>query len=250
MRAAYYKSAGWIYKILCIIINKFSRNCSFNNFFNNIWTKLWKLNICTVLAWYNDSSNLYRLIIIVFNSNLCFTVSIKIRKCTVFSDFCKLNCKFMSKADRKRHKLLCFVASVTEHHTLVTCTVQVILIFIIVFKFKWLINTHCNIGRLMVKCKQNSASITVKTFLIVIISNIANCFSYDRRNINLCFSCNFTHYKNLAGCTCCFTGNTALWVLLKHSIKNRIWNLVTNFIRMTFCYGFTGKQMFWHNNIL
>ena len=42
----------------------------------------------------------------------------------------------------------------------------------------------------------------LKALNTVIITNITDSFSYDRRNINLSIGCYFTHNKNLTCCTC------------------------------------------------
>ena len=147
----------------------------------------------------------------------------------------------MSKGNRKRHKFCRFVTSITEHHTLITGTVKVILVILIILKFIGLINAHSNIGRLMVESGKYGTGIAVKTFLCIVITDVNYSLTNDRCNINICFSCNLTHNKNLTCCTSGFAGNTAHRILLKHGIKNCVRNLVANLIGMSLCNRFAGK---------
>ena len=51
---------------------------------------------------------------------------------------------------------------------------------------------------------------------------------------------------NQTGGSSCFTGDTAVGILLQDSIENSIGNLITDFVRMPFRYGFRCKKEMCH----
>ena len=138
-----------------------------------------------MLAGNNNGGNLDRLAVLIFNSNLRFSVRIKIRQFAAFTNFGKLYGKFVRQADRHRHQFLCFVAGIAEHHALIPCSVQVILIFLIMLQFKRSVYAEGDIRALLIERYANAASIAVKAFFTAVIADFADGFSDDSGNIHL-----------------------------------------------------------------
>ena len=238
------KTTCWIYKILCIFICKFLWNYRVNNIFTDVLMYLFLRNLSSVLWWDNYRIYMNRsAILVIFNSNLTLTVSTKIRKCSVFADLRKFLCKFVCKCDRIRHIFVCFVCCITKHHTLVACTdcLKFLVRHLIFFCFKCLVNTHCNICWLWVEKNIYLTGITVKTFLIRVISDFSYCLSCNLFIVNFCLSRNLTHDKHIICRDSCLAGNTAHGILLHKCVKYRIRNIVAYLVRMSFCYWFRCK---------
>ena len=162
-----------------------------------------------MLAWYNNCVNSYRLIVIIFNSNLSFAVRAKIIKDTVFSYLCKFLCHFVCKRNRHWHKFGCFVTSVTEHHTLVAGTCWIFVVITALFTvFITVINALRNIRRLFVNSRNNGTSCTVKAVFSSVIAYVKNNLSCNLREINIARCCNFTHNWDYTRCTSSFASDS------------------------------------------
>ena len=151
----------------------------------------------------------------------------------------------MSQSNWHRHEFFSFVSCVTEHHTLVTGTDFIEFISATFTSFQCVVNAHSNIGGLFVDSYINTASIAVKTVFGTSVPDFTNSFTNNMINIYITVSGNFTHYMNLTCGYKCFTRNMRRRILCNNRIKHGVWNLVSNFIRMTFRYGFRcEKYMF------
>ncbi len=132
-----------------------------------------------------DCVNSYDLIVVIFNGNLSFTVGSEICEIAVLPLLCQLESKFVSKRNRHRHKLGSFVTRITEHHSLIACAVEVIFILFAALELIRSVNAHCNVGRLLVQRGDNCAGVAVKALVCAVVSDIADRFSCDRRDINV-----------------------------------------------------------------
>ena len=122
----------------------------------------------------------------------------------------------MSHGNRIWHILLCLVACIAEHHTLVACTngVQLFLGHTVFLCLKSLINTHSNVGGLLVNGGNHAAGITVKTIFCTVIANLANRLSYDLLDIYICLCRDLAHNQHQSCGGRCLAGNTAHGILL------------------------------------
>ncbi len=139
----------------------------------------------------------------------------------------------MRKLDRCRHQFICFVTSVTKHDPLVTSAK--------VF-FTSRINTLSNINRLFMHMAVDLGRLPVEAFLLV--ANVTDCLTglFDH---DLCghafWATNFTRQNHTVGGCKRFNGNARIFIRRKKGINDGIGNAVTDFVRMTFRDGFTGK---------
>ena len=134
----------------------------------------------------------------VFYSHL--SLSVWSWQSSVFTNFCKLTCKFMSHVDCIWHILLCLIRSISEHHTLISGTDCINLIFTH-FSFQSFVYTHCDICRLLINCSDNCTCVCIKAIFATGITDFSYSISYDFLDINVSTCSNLTHYKYKTGCS-------------------------------------------------
>ena len=124
----------------------------------------------------------------------------------------------MCQRNRIWHKLWCFVACITKHHTLVTSSCIQIVLILTIFCLKRLINTHCDISRLLVKNCHNRTAVCAKAIFSIGITNLSDSISCYLLDINICICGDLTHNHNKTSCSTCFACNTAHRILLEHCV--------------------------------
>ncbi|MMZ63129.1 hypothetical protein D1872_253660 [compost metagenome] len=108
--------------------------------------------------------------------------------------------------------------------------------------FQCCINALRNIRGLLVKRCQNSASVGVEPVLGPGIPDLFHRFTHDGRNIHIFrFGADFADYEDKPGSYGNFARHTSVRIVLKECVKNRIGDLVANFIRVPFGYGLGSK---------
>ena len=149
----------------------------------------------------------------------------------------------MCHVDGIWHILLSLIGSITELKTLVTGTdgIQLVLVHIIFFLLKSLVNTHSDICGLFVKSCDHCTGICIKTILCIVISDLADSITNDLLDINVSLCCDLTHNKYKTRSSSSLACNTAHRILLHHSVKDGIGNRVADFVRMSFSYRFRCK---------
>ena len=75
----------------------------------------------------------------------------------------------------------------------------------------------------------------------IVVTDLVDCLSHDRRNIQLCLCGNLSGYQYKSGTACRLTSHTAHWILCHARIQNRIRNCIADFVRMSFCDGLRCK---------
>ena len=179
-------------------------------------------------------------VFIVFHRYLTLAVGTQIGQCSIFADFGELPCQFMCQRDGIGHQFRCLIGGVTEHHSLVPCAngFQLGIAHTGLPGLQSLVNSHGYVGRLLIQCHHNCANIAVKTSLGIIIANLVHRFAHKGGNIKSCLCCNLSCHQDKTGTACRFAGYTAHGVLLHAGIQYCVRNRVTEFIRMSFGYGF------------
>lgn len=109
---------------------------------------------------------------------------------------------------------------------------------LIFFKMDWL----SNIWTLFINCNNDNCSFIIHTDINWIIANLFNSLSGNLFEVDISFCTNFTKYHTDWVLNWTFTCNFRIWILSKTSIKNRVWNVVAKFVRMTTCYIFWCKE--------
>ena len=188
---------------------------------------------------YDSIETYWFVVFIVFYSNLCLSIRTQVFQCTVFTDLGQLQSQLVSQICRHRHVAFGFVGCITEHHTLVTGTdgVDLFLGHGVLFGFKCFVNAQGDICGLFVDGCNDTAGVGIEAVFAAGIADFTNGISHDFLDIYISFCGDLTHDHDKTGCCAGLTGNTAHWILCYESIKDRIGNLVTHFVRMSFGYG-------------
>ena len=92
----------------------------------------------------------------------------------------------MCKGYGHRHKLGCLVCRKAEHNTLVTCTCIILVNHFAALCLKSLVNTHSDIGRLLVYHIYNSAGLGIKAVLCTVVADIVYNITDNSLKIYLC----------------------------------------------------------------
>ena len=194
-----------------------------------------------MLCWKDNGIQTNRLaILIIFNRNLCLAVRSEVRQCTIFTNLCQLTRQLVSQCDRIWHIFFCFIGSISKHHTLVSGTDRIDLVFTH-FCFQSFINSHCDVCGLLIDCCDNCTCFCIKTVFSTCIADFSYGISYDFLDVNISTCCDLTHYKYKTCCCCCLACNTSHRVFFHDCVKNRIRNGIAHFVRMAFCYWFRSK---------
>ena len=123
MRSANYKPACRIYKEFRLIIYQLCRDDLIEYILFDILMNLLLRYFRVMLRRkHNCIQTLYRTIFIVLCSYLSLSVRTQVSQRSVFANFSKLKCKLMCQCDRIWHILFCLIRSITEHHSLISCS--------------------------------------------------------------------------------------------------------------------------------
>ena len=240
-RTAYNKTTGGVDINLGCIIHHTLGNDRKNNFALDILADLLGGYLIAMLRRNNNGINTNGIaVLVVFNGDLSLAVGTQIFECAVLAHLGQAERQLVRKRNGKRHQLGSLVASVTKHQALVAGT-DVELVALTVLGFKRLINTHCNVGRLLVQRDNNRTAIAVKTVFCAVVTDFANGVAYDSLHVNVSASGNLTHYANKTGGAKGFASYARHRVLTQHFVKDGIRNLITDFIGMSLGNRFTCK---------
>ena len=225
VRSADYKTSGWIHKELGISIYHISRDRLIKYVFLNILMDLLLSHLRIMLCRkYNSIQTNRSVILVIFYSNLGLSIRSQIWQSSILSYLSKLHSHLLCQRDRIWHQCFCLIRSITEHHTLISCSdsVDFFVRHGMFFCFQRLINTHSNICRLLIQCYYYTAGICVKSIFATSISNLTYRVTYDLLNIHISFCCNLSHDHNQTCRSACLTCHTAHWILFHKCIQDRI----------------------------
>ena len=152
----------------------------------------------------------------------------------------------MCQRNRQRHVVVRFVGSIAEHHALVASADGIELICIAFLLFQGVIDAHGDIRRLFVQGDEDAAGIAVKAVFSAGITDIADRFADDVRNIDVARRRDFADDVYHAGRYQGFASNAGVFIFCKNGIQNAVRNLVGHFIGMAFGDGFGCKEMMSH----
>ena len=155
LRAAYYKTSSWVNQILGVFIQQFCRDDWANDICHNICRNLFRRNFRGMLGGNYNCIHANRTIAIIFYGNLCFSIRTQVTQFLFLSHSSQLHRQFMCQRNRQRHQFAGFIASKSKHHALVTGTG---FMFVCCTALQCIVNTHCNVRRLLINCSQNGAS--------------------------------------------------------------------------------------------
>jgi hypothetical protein len=103
-------------------------------------------------------------------------------------------------------------------------------------------NALSNIWWLFVNCDNDSGSLVVHSDFVGIVSNFFNSLTGDLLEVYLGFGADLTkdHANWVLNCT--FTCNLGVGVLLETGVKDRVRNIVAEFVGVSTGYIFGSKQ--------
>ena len=206
---------------------------------HQIRTNLFQCHSRSVLSREYHCINPLWLAVYIFYGYLCLAIWTEILQNLFFSYIGQLHAELMCERNCQRHQFLCFLARITEHHTLVTSTG---FLMFAAPAFIGIVDTHCDIRRLLVHCLQNRAGVAIEAKFCTVIADVYDDIPSNLRNVHFCSGRDFAHAEHHTSCNNGFAGNSCFAILFEDCIQNSIRNLVTDFIRMSFGYGLRGKQ--------
>ena len=137
------------------------------------------------------------------------------------------------------HKLRGFVAGEAEHHSLVPGAGGIAVV-------KCAVNAEGDVGGLGVNGGQNGAGVPVEAGGWTVVARLNYGFSRDFRHVDFAACSYFSHYRDHSGGAGGFTGDPRKGVFFKVCVEHCVGNLVAEFIRVPFGYGFGGKEVSVH----
>ena len=147
-------------------------------------------------------------VLVIFDSDLRFSVGSEIRERAVLSDLCQLCGELVCQGYRHGHKLRRLIACKAEHHALVAGTLSV--------------NTESYVGRLLVNGGQHSTGVAVKSLFRAVVADIADDLTCYFRDVDIAACADFAHNHDNAGCAAALACNSAVLVLLEDSVKHSV----------------------------
>ena len=191
--------------------------------------------------------NADRLAVVVLNCHLRLAVGTEIAQSAVLSHLCETESELVSERDRERHKLGSLIAREAEHNALISSAVgQTVAVAVLLAVLECLVNTHSDVGRLLVDRSEHRAGVSVKAVLGSVVADICDDLTCDSGDIypRLCgYLTDAEHhtrsYHSLAR-------NARVLVLLKHSVEDGVGYLVAYFIGVTLSYRFRSEKDLTH----
>ena len=202
----------------------------------DVWIMLSRKDNCLQTLWIA--------LLIIFHCNLRLAVRPQVLKRPIFTDLCKPLSQLMCKRDRVRHKLRSLIRSITEHHTLIprSGSLDLIIVHLILFRLKRLVNAQCNVGGLLVNRRDHSTSVRIKSIFPSRVTDLPYCFTDNLLDIHISAGRNLAHHKDKPCRDRRLAGHAAHWILLYKRIQDRIRYLIAHLIRMPLCHRFRSKQ--------
>ena len=135
--------------ILRVFVQHFRRQYWSNDIVHQIRANLFQCHSRSVLGREYHCINPLWLAVYIFYGYLCLAIWTEILQNFFFPYIGQLHAELMCERNCQRHQFLCFLARITEHHTLVTSTG---FLMFAAPAFIGIVDTHCDIRRLLVHC--------------------------------------------------------------------------------------------------
>ena len=252
VRATDNELASRVHENFGLLVEELGRNDLLDEFFVNSLLDdgvLERLAVHEFVVLGGDDDVVYAnraVLFVVFDGDLGLGVRAEPLDLALFAEFLNLGHELVGEADRERHQFLGVVASVTEHHALVTST-----LFCSVLSFGGLgVNALSDIRGLLVHGDEHCAALVVELEVGVHVTDILDGVACNFLEINNCLGGEFAADDDETGVYERFAGNTAVRVLGEACVKNGIGNLVGDLVRVTFRNGFGGKEIMCHYGLL
>ena len=235
-RAAQDESPGGIDVYLGISIPEGIRYRGQDHIVHNFLPKLFDWYIGIMLGGNDHGFDTVRLSVHIFHCDLRFTVRTQVGQNTRSADIGKPPGQLVGKLDGNRHKLRRFIAGIAEHHSLIACAQCLVIVH-------GVIDTHGDIGRLLVKAAGNTA-IVCKTIFRLGVTDAPDHFPGALFIVHFCCCGDLAHNMDCTGFRCDLTGAATHGILFQEGIQDPVRDLVADLVGMPFGDGFRCKIVF------
>jgi hypothetical protein len=157
---------------------------------------------------------------IIFDGDLGFAVGPQVWAEAIFSYFGETLGKFVSKRDRGGHEIGVLVNGEAEHHTLIAGAARV--------------DAHSNVAGLLVDARDHSAGVAVEAIERVVVTNRLNDAADQGLEVYVSFGSDFSGDDDEASSSESLAGDAAGRIFRQAGVEDRIGNLVSNFIWVSF----------------
>jgi len=130
------------------------------------------------------------------------------------------------------HELRGFAAGIAEHHSLVAGALSV--------------NAQSDVGRLLVNGCKYCAGVAVEALFGAVVAYVADNLTRYRGNVDFGACGYLAHYHDNAGSAAALAGDSAVLILGEYGVKNRVGDLVADFVGMSACYGLGSEKVVCH----
>src|SRR6185436_14572781 len=131
--------------------------------------------------------------------------------------------------DRQGHQLRRFITGKTKHQPLIAGATRV--------------DTHRDVGRLSVECRQDSAGVAVEAILGSGVTDLTNRFARDSGVVDYGVGRDLTGDNHQSGGDESFTSYACGWIDTQCGVKYCIRDLIGDFVWMAFSDGLRGEQV-------
>ena len=132
------------------------------------------------------------------------------------------------------HQYISIITGIAEHQALITGAL---------FLVTGLIDTHCDITRLLAEPGKHCTGFAIEATFGVVVTNIADGFAYQRFHIDFSVSGDFTGEQDHAGFHQGFAGHAGPMILFQQGIEYGIRYLVSHLVGMSAGYRFGSENV-------
>lgn len=207
----------------------------FDDFFDDAFADGFVADVGAVLRRDYDGGDFFGFTVFVADGDLGLSVRSEEGKGSVFTDSGELFGEAVGEVDGHRHEDVGFVASVAEHHALVTSA-------LFFMEARAFVDTLGDIGALFVHRDEDSASLVIKAFVGVIVADFFDGVACDLLEVEDGFGGDLTRDYDQAGVEESFACNAAAGIVFEAGIKDCIRDLIRHLVGVAFGDGFGGKE--------
>ena len=144
----------------------------------------------------DDSVDAHRLVglAVIFHGHLALGIGTQVRYHTRLAQSGKFAQYGMRQVESQRHVVGSLVASKSEHHTLVTSPLALLVVTV---------NTAVDVVALLMQCREHSARVTVKLVLTLGVTNLVDYIACNIHQVDVGVAFHFSCYDDLP---CCYKG--------------------------------------------
>ena len=244
--AAYYEAAGGINEEFGLLIQQGCGDHRANDLLNHIGADGLQGDRVAVLCGNDHGIHASRLIVNVFYGDLSLAIRAQIGESAILTQIGQLFAQGVGQSDRQRHQLGGLVAGITEHNALVAGTDLVIGILGTGAALNSVVDTHGDVGGLLIDSGHHRTGGIVKISLFAVIADIFDHAASNRGNIHDRGGGDLAHDHHHAGGAGSLAGYVGVRILREDRVQHGVGNLITDLVGMAFGYGLRRKEKLVH----